>query len=42
MFYVIAGIVAVILLGLFVKYKKYNRMADKFQETYPDAEENKQ
>ena len=32
------GVVAVVfLVGMFFKYKKYNRYADKFEDTYPDA-----
>lgn len=27
----------VFLIACFYKYKKYNRYADRFQETYPDA-----
>ena len=29
--------VIVFLIVCFFKYKKYNRYADRFQETYPDA-----
>ena len=25
------------LVGMFFKYKKHNRYADKFEDTYPDA-----
>lgn len=27
----------VFLIACFYKYKRYNRYADRFQETYPDA-----
>ena len=27
----------VFLIACFYKYKKYNRYADRFQETYPDV-----
>ncbi|WP_255415597.1 hypothetical protein [uncultured Holdemanella sp.] len=32
------GVAAVVfLVGMFFKYKKHNRYADKFEDTYPDA-----
>ena len=32
------GVVAVVfLVTMFFKYKKHNRYADKFEDTYPDA-----
>ena len=32
------GVIAVVfLVGMFFKYKKHNRYADKFEDTYPDA-----
>ena len=32
------GVVAVVfLVGMFFKYKKHNRYADRFEDTYPDA-----
>lgn len=35
---VLVWIFAIVFLVLcFFKYKKYNRYADRFQETYPDA-----
>ena len=34
----VLGVVAVVFLGgMFFKYKKHNRYADKFEDTYPDA-----
>ena len=30
-------VVVVFLVGMFFKYKKHNRYADKFEDTYPDA-----
>ena len=33
----VLGVVAVFLVGMFFKYKKHNRYADKFEDTYPDA-----
>ena len=35
--YVLCGVVVVFLVGMFFKYKKHNRYADKFEYTYPDA-----
>ena len=35
------GVIAVVfLVGMFFKYKKHNRYADKFEDTYPDARYN--
>lgn len=35
------GVVAVVfLVGMFFKYKKHNRYADKFEDTYPDINVN--
>ena len=32
------GVVTVVfLVGMFFKYKKHNRYADRFEDTYPDA-----
>lgn len=32
------GVVAVVfLVTMFFKYKKHNRYADRFEDTYPDA-----
>ena len=34
------GVVAVVfLVAMFFKYKKHNRYADKFEDTYPDAKQ---
>lgn len=33
----VLGIVVVFLVGMFFKYKKHNRYADKFEDTYPDT-----
>ena len=34
----VLGVVAVdVLVGMFFRYKKHNRYADKFEDTYPDA-----
>ena len=33
----VLGVVAVVLVVMFFKYKKHNRYADKFEDTYPDA-----
>ena len=34
----VLGLVAVVfLVVMFFKYKKHNRYADKFEDTYPDA-----
>ena len=33
----VLGVVVVFLVGMFFKYKKHNRYADKFEDTYPDA-----
>ena len=35
--YVLGIVVVVFLVGMFFKYKKHNRYADKFEATYPDA-----
>lgn len=35
--YVLGIVVVVFLVGMFFKYKKHNRYADKFEDTYPDA-----
>ena len=32
------GVIAVVfLVGMFFKYKKHKRYADKFEDTYPEA-----
>ena len=34
----VLGVVAVVfLVGMFFRYKKHNRYADKFEDIYPDA-----
>lgn len=35
--YVLGIVVVVFLVSMFFKYKKHNRYADKFEDTYPDA-----
>ena len=35
--YVLGVVAVVFLVGMFFKYKKHNRYADKFEDTYPDA-----
>ena len=35
--YVLGVLAVVFLVGMFFKYKKHNRYADKFEDTYPDA-----
>ena len=37
--YVLGIVVVAFLVGMFFKYKKHNRYADKFEDTYPDAKE---
>ena len=35
--YVLGVVAVVFLVGMFFRYKKHNRYADKFDDTYPDA-----
>ena len=35
--YVLGVVVVVFLVVMFFKYKKHNRYADKFEDTYPDV-----
>lgn len=37
MVYALGAVAVVFLVAMFFKYKKYNRYADKFEDTYPDA-----
>ena len=37
--YVLGVVAVVFLVGMFFKYKKHNRYADKFEDTYPDAKQ---
>ncbi len=35
--YVLGVVAVVFLVAMFFRYKKHNRYADKFEDTYPDA-----
>ncbi|WP_270464220.1 hypothetical protein [Holdemanella biformis] len=37
MVYALGAVAVVFLVAIFFKYKKPNRYADKFEDTYPDA-----
>ena len=37
MVYAFGAVAVVFLVAMFFKYKKHNRYADKFVDTYPDA-----
>ena len=37
MVYALGAVAVVFLVAMFFKYKKHNRYADKFEDTYPDA-----
>ena len=37
--YVLGVVAVVFLVTMFFKYKKHNRYADKFEDTYPDAKQ---
>ena len=37
MVYALDAVAVVFLVAMFFKYKKHNRYADRFEDTYPDA-----
>ena len=37
MVYASGAVAVVFLVAMFFKYKKHNRYADRFEDTYPDA-----
>ena len=39
MVYALGAVAVVFLVAMFFKYKKHNRYADKFEDTYPDEKQ---